>query len=94
MAAIGILDELRFAQRPFVLGKKIMDLLRTADKDVGSRSKIEPHNVSELLGQRLQEAEDVGLTELGVQSAELLALGPGWRYRHQLPAAGDLAGSP
>jgi len=90
MAAIGILDELRFAQARFALGNKPMNLRRTVHEDVGEPSEIESDNISVVLGERLQEPEYVGLTELVIQSARMLALGPRWWGRHQLRAPGDM----
>jgi hypothetical protein len=82
MAAIGILDELRFAQAGFALREKLMNLRRTVYEDVRQPSEVEPDDISILLGERLQELEYVGLTELIIQSAQLFALGPGW-WRHR-----------
>ena len=106
MAAIGILDELRLAQARLMPGEQLVHLRRAADEDIGLRSEIEGDDIAIVLGQRLQESEDISLTELGVQAALLLAPGgPGWWCRHQLAArelqaagvlhaAGALAGRP
>jgi hypothetical protein len=91
MAAIGILDELGFAQARFVLGKKLVNLPRIIHEDVGEISKVEADDMSELLGERLQKPEYVGLTEFVIRPAKLFALGPEWWCRHQLQALNNVA---
>jgi hypothetical protein len=87
MAAIGILDELRLAQARLMPGEQLVHLRRAADEDIGLRSEIKTHDIAMMVGQRLQEFEDISLTELGVQAALLLAPGgPGWGCGHQLTA--------
>ena len=94
MAAIGVLDELRFAEARFALEEKLANLERTVDQDAGRASEIETDDISIALCEGLQEPEHVRPPELIIDSAPVLALGAWWWRRHQPLASTDLAVRP
>ena len=83
MAAIGVLDELRFAQARFALEEQLANLGRTVDQDAGRASEIESDDISVALGEGRQESEHVSPPGLVVESARVLASGARRWCRHQ-----------
>src|SRR5262245_29786066 len=94
MAAIGVLDELRFAEARLTLQKKLADLLRTVDQNAWRASEIEADDVSVLLGECRQEPKHIGSPKVVIELAQVLAFGAGWRSRHQPPTPADPSPAP
>jgi hypothetical protein len=71
VTAIGVLDELGFAEAGFPLEQQLANLGCAVDEDAGRASEIEPDDISVPLRERSQEPEDVHLPGLVVDDARM-----------------------
>jgi hypothetical protein len=79
VAAIGVLDELWFAEAGFTLEQQLANLGCAVNEDAGRASEIERNDISASIRERPQESEHVRLPGLVVDDAECSPRGPGGR---------------
>ena len=83
MAAIGVLDELGFAEAGFTLEQQLANLGCAVNEDAGRASEIERNDISEPIRERPQESEHVRLPGLVVDDARVLTPWARRTRRHQ-----------
>jgi hypothetical protein len=75
MAAIGVLDELRFAKARFPLEQELANLWAAVHQDIGRAPDVESNDIAVALAQAREESERVRAAVLVVEFPQLLALG-------------------